>query len=71
MPRSGSSRSPRPYRARCDECRTTAGRRRGGRAMGANSNYDVARDGRFLHVQQVQPTQPATRVEVVLNGLRR
>jgi serine/threonine-protein kinase len=37
----------------------------------ANSNYDVARDGRFLHVQPVQPTRPDTRVEVVLNGLER
>ncbi|HYN09747.1 MAG TPA: protein kinase [Vicinamibacterales bacterium] len=37
----------------------------------SNSNYDVARDGRFLHVQPVQPTKPDTRVEVVLNGLER
>ena len=35
----------------------------------ANSNYDVAKDGRFLHVQSVQPGRAATRVEVVLNGL--
>ena len=35
----------------------------------ANSNYDVATDGRFLLVQALQPTRPATRVEVVLNGL--
>jgi len=37
----------------------------------ANSNYDVAKDGRFLHVQPVQPPRAATRVEVVLNGLAR
>jgi hypothetical protein len=36
----------------------------------ANTNYDVAADGRFLLVQPVQPTQPATRVGIVVNGVR-
>jgi hypothetical protein len=35
----------------------------------ANSNYDVARDGRFIHVLPVQPGRAQTRIEVVLNGL--
>jgi hypothetical protein len=38
-------------------------------AANGNSNYDVAKDGRFLHVQPLRPPVPATRVEVVLNGL--
>jgi serine/threonine-protein kinase len=38
-------------------------------AANANTNYDVARDGRFLHVQQIQPDVAVTRIEVVLNGL--
>jgi serine/threonine-protein kinase len=38
-------------------------------ASNANSNYDVAKDGRFLHVQPVQPTIVPNRVEVVLNGI--
>jgi len=35
----------------------------------ANSNYDVAKDGRFLHVLSIEPTRPQTRIEVVLNGI--
>lgn len=35
----------------------------------ANSNYDVAKDGRFIHVLPVQPGRVQTRIEVVLNGL--
>jgi Tol biopolymer transport system component len=35
----------------------------------ANTNYDIARDGRFLHIQQVQPDTAPTRIEIVLNGL--
>jgi Tol biopolymer transport system component len=35
----------------------------------ANSNYDVAKDGRFLHVLPVEVTKPQTRIEVVLNGI--
>jgi serine/threonine-protein kinase len=34
-----------------------------------NTNYDIARDGRLLHVQQVQPNTPVRRIEVLLNGL--
>jgi serine/threonine-protein kinase len=36
----------------------------------ANTNYDVAADGRFILVQPVQPTQPATRVGIVVNAVR-
>ena len=35
----------------------------------ANTNYDVAKDGRFLHVLSIEPTKPQTRIEVVLNGV--
>ena len=35
----------------------------------SNTNYDVAKDGRFLHIQQVQPETAPTRIEIVLNGL--
>jgi hypothetical protein len=35
----------------------------------ANSNYDVAKDGRFLHVLPIDLTKPQTRIEVVLNGI--
>lgn len=35
----------------------------------ANTNYDVARDGRFLHVQPIEPNKPVTRIEVVLYGI--
>jgi len=35
----------------------------------ANSNYDVARDGRFIHVLPIQPSRAQTRIEVVLNAL--
>jgi serine/threonine-protein kinase len=38
-------------------------------ASNSNTNYDVARDGRLLMVQPIQPTKPQTRIEVVLNGL--
>jgi serine/threonine-protein kinase len=38
-------------------------------AANANTNYDIARDGRFLHVQQIQPDVAVTRIEVVLNGV--
>ena len=38
-------------------------------AANANTNYDVAKDGRFLHVQPVQPTMVPNRIEVVLNGI--
>ena len=34
----------------------------------ANTNYDVAKDGRFLHVLPVQPGVAPTRIEVVLNA---
>jgi dipeptidyl aminopeptidase/acylaminoacyl peptidase len=37
----------------------------------ANTNYDVAKDGRFLHVLSIEPTKPQTRIEVVLNGVAR
>ena len=37
----------------------------------ANTNYDTARDGRLLHVLQIQPTKPQTRIDVVLNGWNR
>ena len=50
--------SPRPL---------IAGRYR--EAANTNTNYDVARDGRFLLVQQIQPDKPQTRIEVVLNGI--
>jgi serine/threonine protein kinase/Tol biopolymer transport system component len=40
------------------------------RSANANTNYDVSRDGRFLHVQPVQLTKPPTRIEVVLNSLQ-
>ena len=35
----------------------------------ANTNYDVAKDGRFLHVLPIEPSRPQTRIEVVLNGI--
>jgi eukaryotic-like serine/threonine-protein kinase len=35
----------------------------------ANTNYDVARDGRFLHVLPIQPAKAHTRIEVLLNGI--
>jgi Tol biopolymer transport system component len=35
----------------------------------ANTNYDVAKDGRFLHVLPIEPTKPQTRIEVVLNAI--
>jgi len=38
-------------------------------AANANTNYDVARDGRFLHVLPIQPNKARTRIEVVLNGI--
>ena len=38
-------------------------------AANANTNYDVAKDGRFLHVQPVQPSMVLDRIEVVLNGI--
>ena len=31
------------------------------------AGYDVAADGRFLMVQPVEPEQPATEINVVLN----
>ena len=31
------------------------------------AGYDLARDGRFLMVQPVEPEQPATQINVVLN----
>jgi serine/threonine-protein kinase len=34
----------------------------------ANTNYDTARDGRLLHVLQIQPSKPQTRIDVVVNG---
>jgi serine/threonine-protein kinase len=37
----------------------------------ANTNYDVARDGRFLHVVPIEPSRAQTRIEVVLNGAGR
>jgi hypothetical protein len=37
--------------------------------INANTNYDAARDGRFLHVLPIQPSKPQTRIDVVLNGL--
>jgi len=37
----------------------------------ANTNYDVARDGRFIHVLPIQPGHAQTRIEVVLNGVGR
>ena len=37
----------------------------------ANTNYDVARDGRFLHVLPIEPSRAQTRIEVVLNGVGR
>jgi hypothetical protein len=37
----------------------------------SNTNYDVARDGRLLMVQQIEQNKPQTRVEVVLNGIRK
>ena len=36
-----------------------------------NTNYDVARDGRFLLVEPIQSSPPVTRIEVVLRGLQR
>jgi Tol biopolymer transport system component len=44
-----------------------SGRFRGVREC--NSNYDVAKDGRFLHVLPIEVTRPQTRIEVVLNGV--
>ena len=38
-------------------------------AANANPNYDVAPDGRIVHVLPIAPTRPYTRIEVVLNGL--
>jgi len=38
-------------------------------ASNANTNYDIAKDGRFLHVQPVQPSRVPNRVEGVLNGI--
>jgi len=38
-------------------------------ASNANTNYDIAKDSRFLHVQPVQPSRAPNRVEVVLNGI--
>ena len=35
----------------------------------ANSNYDVAKDGRFLHVLPIELTKPQTRIEVMLTGI--
>jgi serine/threonine-protein kinase len=35
--------------------------------INANSGYDVAKDGRFLRIQQVSPDRPATQVELALN----
>ena len=32
-----------------------------------DAGYDVAADGRFLMVQPVEPEQPATQINVVLN----
>jgi type II secretory pathway component PulC len=40
-------------------------------ASNANTNYDVAKDGRFLHVQPVEPSRVPNRIEVVLNGIAR
>ena len=34
-----------------------------------NTNYDVARDGRFLLIVPTHPPTPITRIEVILNGL--
>jgi Tol biopolymer transport system component len=39
------------------------------RSANANTNYDAARDGRLLHVLPIEPGQPQTRIEVVLNGI--
>ena len=37
----------------------------------ANTNYDVARDGRLLHVLPIEPSRAHTRIEVVLHGVGR
>jgi Tol biopolymer transport system component len=34
-----------------------------------NANYDVARDGRVLHVMSIEPSRAQTRIEIVLNGV--
>jgi eukaryotic-like serine/threonine-protein kinase len=35
----------------------------------SNTNYDIARDGRFLLIVPTHPAKPITRIEVILNGL--
>jgi Tol biopolymer transport system component len=40
-------------------------------AANANTNYDVAKDGRFLLVQPIHPAMDLGRIEVVLNGIPR
>ncbi|HSG01878.1 MAG TPA: protein kinase, partial [Vicinamibacterales bacterium] len=34
-----------------------------------NTNYDIARDGRILHIVPTEEDKPVTRVEIILNGL--
>ena len=36
-------------------------------SINANTPYSVARDGRLLRVQRVEPDKPVTRIEIVLN----
>ena len=36
-------------------------------SINGNTQYALARDGRFLRVQRVEPEMPVTRIEIVLN----
>jgi hypothetical protein len=36
-------------------------------SINGNTQYALARDGRFLRVQRVEPEKPVTRIEIVLN----
>ena len=40
-------------------------------SINGNTPYSVARDGRFLRVQQVQPDKPVTSIEIVLNWFQK
>jgi hypothetical protein len=38
-------------------------------SQNSNTNYDIAPDGRILHIVPTHPARAVTRIEIILNGL--
>jgi hypothetical protein len=38
-------------------------------SQNTNTNYDIARDGRILHIVPTEEAKPIKRIEIILNGL--